>query len=223
MNKIEIYETRDALFEETARSIAQSLTEAIKTRGEAVFVGSGGSTPKPVYQNLTADETVPWEKVTVTLTDERRAPPSANVDNASMVKECLITGHSRFATFVGLDDQQSLSDVPARFASVLMGMGGDGHFASIFPHSEGSEAALKGEGGVILPVTPDPLPEGAPYPRWTLSKPALCNTDSMILLITGEDKKAVLEQAMEDGPVLDLPIRALLRDENLPLRILWAA
>ncbi len=222
MSKVETFDSREALYDAAAHAIADRLRQDVTEQGAALFAGSGGSTPGPIYERLSADVTVPWEKVTVTLTDERRCAEEDGARNTDLIRRTLLKGVGRHATFAPLDGPDTLSHLPSRWSSVLLGMGTDGHFASIFPAGDGMAEALTTPARVIG-TTPDPLPPEAPFSRFTLSLSSLKQSAHLLLTITGQEKKGVLDRAKGDGHVHSmLPIRALLDDETLPLRIFWA-
>ena len=222
MNNLTVYDTKDALADAIAEAISSDLRDAIAARGEAIFVASGGGTPKPALDRLATDASIDWSKVTVTLSDERVAPPEAGVSNAAMLRAHLLHDAAAAARFVPLDALSSLDDISQPFDTMLLGMGGDGHFASIFPDGEGMEAAMAPGAPVLVSTTPSPLPPEAPYPRFSLSYAAIRASRHVILMISGDGKREVLERAASDDPAGDLPIRRILRDETLPLSIHWA-
>ena len=133
MNNLTVYDTKDALAEAVADAISSDLREAVAARDTATFVASGGGTPKPAFARLANDDRIDWTKVTVTLSDERVAPPEAGVSNAEMLRTHLLHEHAASAHFTALDSLSALDELSRPFDVVLLGMGGDGHFASIFP------------------------------------------------------------------------------------------
>ena len=225
--KIEAFATREALYDAAASVVALALTEAVAKRGQAGFAATGGSTPAPVYDRL-ATMTVPWEKVTVTLTDERLVPPSDPSSNEGLVRRHLLQGEAAKAGFAPLYfDGVAQEAVRARaeagvakalpFGVTLVGVGPDGHFASLFPGNPALEAGLdpKAERTVIAVPPGSPAPD---LPRISLTFQALIQASLIVLLVTGEAKKALLE-----GPVdPSLPIAAILNQDRAPVRILWA-
>jgi 6-phosphogluconolactonase len=223
MSEIETFESRTAASGAVAKAIAAALRASVEENGEAAFAATGGSSPAEAYRILSTDTSVPWENVQVTLTDERRAPESANADNASLVRGTLLKGPARFAHFQPLTGPAALRGFPERFAVTLLGMGSDGHIASIFPKGDGVEAALAPDAPRVLPTTPDPLPPEAPFSRWTLSLPALKSTDLVVLLMFGDEKKAVFEQALQGmGGDAPLPVTHILGEQPFERRIFWA-
>lgn len=213
------FESREDLHRATAGLMADGLKAATAERGEAFLALSGGGTPAPVYEALSVDASVPWDKVEVTLADERLTPPGHADSNETLVRNTLLKNDGAAASFSALDD--TVERLP-RQDVILLGMGGDGHFASLFPGAAELPAALDPAARPVMRVVPDPMPAHAPYERLTLTLPAILDAEHLILAITGAEKRAVLEEATNGGPVEDLPIRALLRADHPSLLIHWA-
>ena len=223
-------EDRQALAETLAHDVASTLSAAVATRGVASLVVSGGSTPRPFFAAL-ASKDLPWDKVWVTLADERWVPADRESSNEALVREHLLVGPAARARFVGLwkdsptpeDGQtlceQALTTVPRPFDVLVLGMGGDGHTASLFPDAAELAAGLDlSNGALCLPVRP---PE-APHPRMSLTLAALVASRQVILHITGADKRQVLDRALGDGPEDELPIRGVLRHFDRGVDLYWA-
>jgi 6-phosphogluconolactonase len=104
----------------------------------------------------------------------------------------------------------------------LLGMGGDGHTASIFPGPDFDEALNGPKERRMLGVMPDPLPPEAPVARVTLSRQGIVTARALMIALTGKDKRKVLEQAIEQGPSSPYPIGRVLADAELPVDIHWA-
>ena len=170
---------------------------------------SGGTTPIETYQRL-SQSTHDWENISITLTDKRDVPVTHPDSNARMLKEHLLRGSATAARFQPL---QNLQSVPA-FGAVLLGMGADGHIASIFPDSPQLDAALDlSQPPSVLPITTP----SSPHPRLTLNLSALLQTQMIIVLMFGDDK---LERLQEPGT---LPIHRLTAQNRVPVDIIWAA
>lgn len=231
MNEPELkaFSTRTALDSQLAQDVAGLLGEAIADKGQGVLVVSGGSTPVHFFQALSR-QGLPWEKVVVTLADDRWVPPTHEDSNEKLVRENLLINEARAARFLPLKNdartpQQgeqklaSLLDALGRFAVVILGMGGDGHTASLFP---GTEALAKGldleSGKNCIGVTP----LNAPHARMSLTLPRLLDTDHLIIHITGDQKKTVLEQAQEKCDPQRWPVSAVLHQDRIPVDIYWA-
>ena len=223
-------EDRQALAETLAHDVGTTLSTTVATRGVASLVVSGGSTPRPFFAAL-ADKDLPWDKIWVTLADERWVPADHGSSNEALVREHLLVGPAARARFVGLwndtptpeDGQalceQALTTVPRPFDVLVLGMGGDGHTASLFPDAAELAAGLDLSNATLcLPVRP---PE-APHPRMSLTLAALVASRQVILHITGADKRQVLDRALGDGPEDELPIRGVLRHFARGVDLYWA-
>ena len=223
------FASTEALAEALADAVANDLAEGIAARGAGVLAVSGGSTPKRFFKALSS-RALDWPHVYVTLVDERWVEPSSDRSNAKLVHNLLLTDDAASARFVPLwsggDEpteasvavtNANLGQLPLPFDAVILGMGNDGHTASFFPGGDTLGAALNSDG----PALPLKAP-GAGEPRITLTLPVLLNTHSLYLHIEGADKAATLEKAMADGAVEDMPVRAVLRQEDTPVHIYFA-
>ena len=219
---------RDALARALAESVAGDLAAAVAARGAASLVVSGGSTPRPLFAVLSG-LALPWEKVTITLADERWVPVDDDASNEALVRRRLLVGAAAGARFVGLKNEAAtpeagrdacgaaLAAVPRPFDVVVLGMGGDGHTASLFPGAAQLAEGLATE-ALCLPMRPP----AAPHPRMSLSLRALLDSRRLVVHVTGDDKWQVYRAALADGPVEDLPIRAVLRGGHPDLGVWWA-
>lgn len=210
---------KPTLARELAESVADRIRKAIAERGAAAIAVSGGSTPGRFFQALGKTRDIDWEKVVVTLVDERWVDDTNDRSNAMLVNERMLQGPAAVARFLPLYSGGSepdaahiartnalLADLPQPFAAVILGMGNDGHTASFFPGGDTLDAALSEEGPVLAIRAP-----GAGEPRVTFTLPRLLRTDGLYLHIEGEEKAEVLDRALGDGPIADMPIRAVLR------------
>lgn len=216
---------REQLARQLAEAVAEALRADLATRERALLVLSGGSTPVPFFQALAAME-LPWARIEVTLADERWVTEDADDSNARLVREHLLQGPAAAATFVPLTSatetpEQGVEEVAARLAglawpatAVVLGMGGDGHTASLFPDSQELALALTTEEPLVAVRTPS-----QPQARITLSAEWLHRARRHFLHITGGDKRDVLARALSGDDVRELPIRAFLA---CPAAIYWA-
>lgn len=222
--------TKEDLALALAETVAEHLNDGIAARGRAVLAVSGGSTPARFFSVLSRRRDIEWDKVIVTLVDERWVPETSDRSNAGLVNERLLQGPAATAHFVPLytggdtpdaaaiaRSNMLVNDLPTPFDAVILGMGGDGHTASFFPGGDTLAEALTGEGPVLAIRAP-----GAGEPRVTLVLKRLLETNGLYLHIEGEEKASVLEAAGADGPVEDMPIRAILRQSQTPLTIFWS-
>lgn len=169
----------------------------------------GGSTPFPIFDIL-ATLDVPLERVTFWMTDDRIVAEDHPASNIGRVKKAF-EGSKAQMKALSLD-----ADMP-HFDLVWLGMGEDGHIASLFPNIDPDPHAEQ----AVIRLTPDPLPPEAPFDRISLTMPALVNCDQMMLVLRGEKKKNILNGAIAGEH--DLPIARLLRQANSPVTIFWSA
>ncbi|MDR9439078.1 MAG: 6-phosphogluconolactonase [Halomonas sp.] len=216
---------RDQLALQLAEAAAEALRVDLARQDNALLVVSGGSTPVPFFEALAACD-LPWGRIQVTLADERWVAEDAVDSNARLVRARLLQGPAAVATFVPLTTgdptpEQGADAVAERIAElawpasiVILGMGSDGHTASLFPDSRELELALSTEAPVVAVRT-----ASQPQPRITLSADRLHQARRHVLHITGGDKRAVLARALSGDDVRELPIRAFLA---CPLATYWA-
>lgn len=208
-----------------AEDLAVSLRTAIADRGQASLILSGGRTPRPVLARLGA-LAVSWPEVTVSLSDERWVPADHPESNEALVRTVLMTGpagSARFVPLYGGEDspragqdacEARLAAIERPFDAVYLGMGGDGHFASLFPH----EPALERQDGLCAAVPETPERQA----RMTLTAPAILSARRIFLLISGAEKRSVYQDAKRLGPVQELPIRLVLHQAETPVSVLIA-
>lgn len=217
-----------------ADAVCERLENAVAVRGAASLIVSGGSAPKPLFEVLARRE-LPWEKVTISLADERWVDPASPDSNERLVRTTLLTERARSARFVPLktrhalpghaedECESALATVPSPFDVVVLGMGEDGHTASLFPGADRLAEALDLSGGrQCLAITPKMLPPNAPYPRMTMTLPRLLNSRWIALLLAGQTKLDVYGQALAGENVESMPVRAVLRQERTPVVTYWA-
>jgi 6-phosphogluconolactonase len=213
-----------------ADAVADNLKAGLAERGTASIAVSGGSTPAKFFAALGKKKDVDWENVVVTLVDERWVSEISDRSNAGLVNEKMLQGPAASAKFIPLytggdapdaaaikETIANVASVPSPFDAVILGMGNDGHTASFFPGGDTLDAALTGSADALAIRAP-----GAGEPRVTLSLGRLLKTRALYLHIEGEEKAETLQRALSPGPVEEMPVRAVLRQEAVPLTIVWS-
>jgi 6-phosphogluconolactonase len=221
----------DALAQALAASLGKTIRHAVEGRGHAVLALAGGRTPFPIYR-LLAELPLPWSKVTLLCTDERWVPADHPARNERELATAFTSARGpRILPLVPSapgDDadthtaESSLAQVADAFDAVLLGMGGDGHTASLFPGAPELGVALEPQAAPVITLLPDPLPPEAPFPRVSLTLPRLLNTRRLLLILQGEGKRAVLRRAQAAADPGDLPVAAFLHHPQAKVEIHWS-
>ncbi len=213
------------LAEGLALNVAKQLSDAIEAKGTATLVVSGGRSPVAFFQHL-VKQPLDWSNVVVSLADERWVPVEHADSNAGLLKKYLLQGPAAKAQFLSLYSASAnleqaaeqadrlLSELPVIDVLVL-GMGDDGHTASLFPGSPNLAEALAADGTRrCYPM----LAPTVPHQRLTMSRALLASARHKILSISGQSKLTTLNTALAGDDVAALPIRAFLQPT---LEIYW--
>lgn len=220
-----LFQTGAEAAADIAARMAAVLTQAIAARDVAAIAVSGGRSPRPVFEAL-AQADLDWSKVVVTLVDERWVAADDAESNERLVRETLLQGPAAQARFVPMktgaaDAYAGQAEVETAFAAlpwpldiVLLGMGEDGHTASLFPQAAELAEGLS-SGARTIAVTPP----AAPHQRLTLTASTILAARHIFLQISGNAKTAVYSNALEDGPVEQLPIRLALHQDKTPVEV----
>jgi 6-phosphogluconolactonase len=220
----------DLLSRTLSGQLAANLRDAIAARGLASLVVSGGKSPIKLFESLRT-QSLDWSRVCIALADERWVDPSDPDSNEKLVRDVLLKEEAAAARFIGLKNAAPTPDlgavsawetfarVPRPFDAVVLGMGDDGHTASLFPRSPNlasalNPAAVAGCVGMRSPV--------APHPRLSLNLSALLGSRRIVLLITGAQKWNTYCAASAEGPAEEMPIRCVLRQRYTPVEVMWA-
>jgi len=223
------YDSAGEMAEAVAGDVGFIIESALDARGAALIAIPGGITPLPIYSKLTAAK-LQWNKVTVIPTDDRLVGVESELSNArSIARAFLPTGARVIPIATVLDDYRQagnaadarLQDLPWPPDLVWLGMGKDGHTASIFPGPDLKDALEAPKARRAVGVLPDPLPAEAPVPRVTLTRAAILSARTILITITGDEKRSVLEQAIADGQSSKLPIGRVLAEAEQPIDIHW--
>ncbi len=228
---IEVFPDGDAWAGACASRLTDTLSAALTDSSRAVFAGSGGSTPAPIYRRM-AGVDLDWSRIAVTLIDERYVPESSPDSNAALIKQTLLTGPAAAARFVPLFHTavtvdraaalaaRALSAEGGRLDAVLLGMGEDGHICSMFPDSPTLKTLLSPALRPTILGVPHGRDGAAPsLERLSINLPYLMTARRIVLALTGTDKRAVFEREAAGDPATQ-PISALIA-AKVPLDILW--
>ncbi|MBK5934333.1 6-phosphogluconolactonase [Rhodovulum imhoffii] len=200
-----------------ANIVAGELTTALSHGHWASLAVPGGQTPGPFFDDL-CGVTLDWDRVRILPTDERLVPPGDPRSNEGLVRRRLLTGHAEKACFIGLrpgaDGMMGVNDRVARYlplSVLVLGMGEDGHVASLFPGADDLEFALAPEAPPVVETRP-PRPGPA---RVSLSGPVLRGALSTHVLILGQNKREALVRADLLSDPLQAPVLAVLKDATV--------
>ena len=208
-----------------AAHVADQLKAAIARSGRASLAVSGGSTPAMMFEKLSATP-LDWGKVTLAQVDERWVDPASPDSNQGLIRRHLLKNQASDARFVPMFNAAAtaaggqaayeafLRAMPDPFDVVLLGMGEDGHTASLFPGAEQLDAGLRGA-ALCLALTP-PF---AARQRLTLSLAGLLRSKLLIVQLKGAQKETVYREALRAGAPEDMPVRAVLRQKKVRVEV----
>ncbi len=219
-NNFNQFDSKEKLHKTLAENIAKILKEGIESDGSAVLAVSGGSTPKPLFEEL-SNIPIEWGKVYITLVDERWVNNTHKDSNEKLVREHLLQNYAKDAKFIPLKSDDStpfkgvtqcnieLSRLKNSFDVIVLGMGNDAHTASFFPKDQNLTNALTTNLACAATV-----PGDAPHQRITLSLNKILKAKHIFLHIEGEFKNFIYNRALEQGKIEEMPIRALLNNKK---------
>lgn len=226
------YDSAAEMAEAVADEIGFVIESALGERGQALVALPGGKSPAPIFERL-AEATIDWTHVTIIPTDDRLVPASSPLSNVTMLKRHFGSKGARVLPLTSespTDYRMSGRAADARLAEltwppdlVWLGVGLDGHTASIFPGPDLEEALDGSKTRKAVGVMPDPLPVEAPVARITLSRAAIQSARALLLAFTGAEKRVVVERAISDGQLSVTPIGRVLADVETPISIHWSA
>jgi 6-phosphogluconolactonase len=222
------FETREAASIAASQRIAGALHRRLDAQASASLVVSGGTTPIQCFADLAAQD-IDWQRVGVLASDDRWVPSDHEDSNEKLIRENLLVGKAAAADFMpyyaaNLTIESRCDELnldirfaPFPFACSLLGMGADGHFASLFPDAENLAAGLDLEStNFCLPIKT----QASPYLRISLTLAALSRSDDIVLLFFGDDKRAVYEEAKTSKG--RYPVSRLLLQKRAPVHTYWA-
>ncbi len=225
------YDDAEEMAAAVAGDIGFIIESALDARGEALIAVPGGNTPLPIFQRLAKAE-LNWKKVTIVPTDDRLVPLTDERSNVRAIAQAFLPAGARVFpitsdiadyTLAGNSANAKLSELKFPLDLAWLGVGEDGHTASIFAGPDLEEALTAPNGRHAIGVMPDSLPPEAPVARVTLTRSAILSARTVLITVTGDAKKALLEQAIADGHSSKLPIGRVLAETEQPIDIHWAA
>jgi len=228
------FDSREALQAAVVEYSLGVLQASLNGRDRVALLVSGGSSPELIYKQL-AQADFPWNQVTVALVDERWVSRDHDKSNEAFIRRTLLTGNAKSAQLTAMKnvaataaDGQGLCDqayrlLPKHWALAMLGMGPDGHTASLFPHAQGLEKALSPEAPLCVDIEAKQSEvTGAITERMTLSLPGLLKAERLALLITGQEKREIYEAAKAGDDIHGMPVRAVLQQQQVPVDVFWA-
>ena len=229
------FEQRNHLFMALVAECQDVISEALSKHGVATILVSGGTTPAPLYEALSKAD-LNWKKIKIALVDERWVDPSHAASNEALIRRTLLINNAKNAEFIGMKNaantaasglaeaEQNYAKLPQPFSLAIVGMGVDGHTASLFPNANGLTEALKADNPKLLAaIKAKPSDVTGPNTeRMSMTLAALLKTERIIILFTGEDKLSVFNAAQRSTVSENVPISALIHQEQVPVELYWA-
>jgi 6-phosphogluconolactonase len=223
------YDSLDELADAVAGDAAFIVDSAVDARNASLIAVPGGEASSAVYSKLAAQQ-LPWKRVTLIPTDDRLVPMDSDLSNVREIARAFLPIGARvipIATEIadyklaGNSADARLQDLPWPPDLVWLGMGADGHTASIFQGPDFQLALDAPKARRAIGVMPDPLPAEGPVTRVTLTRAAILSARAILITITGQQKRELLEGAIADGHSSKLPIGRVLAEAEQPIDIHW--
>jgi 6-phosphogluconolactonase len=223
------YDSLDELADAVAGDVGFIVESAVEARNASLIAVPGGQTAPTIFPKVAAQK-LQWKKVTIIPTDERLVPMDSDLSNVREIARAFLSLGARVVPIAaeiadyrlaGNSADARLQDLSWPPDLVWLGMGADGHTASIFAGPDFQAALDAPKARRAIGVMPDPLPAGAPVARVTLTRSAILSARTILITITGQAKREVLEQAIADGQSSKLPIGRVLAEVEQPIDIHW--
>jgi len=224
------YDSLEELGDAIAGDIGFIVESAVDARNASLIAVPGGKTGPAIFPKLAA-QSLPWKRVTVIPTDDRLVPMDSDLANVRAIAKAFLPTGARvipIATEIadyklaGNSADARLQDLPWPPDLVWLGVGLDGHTASIFAGPDLQDALDAPKARRAVGVMPNPLPEEAPVARVTLTRASILSARTLLITVTGQEKRELLEQAIADGHSSKLPIGRVLAEVDQPIDIHWA-
>lgn len=230
-----IFSDRETLYQSTAGYCLQHLMQAITDRGQASFIVPGGTTPAPVFKMLSTEK-IHWEQVTIALSDERWIDTTHDQSNQYLIEHTLMQHAAKKAKFIGMKSPFETADAAQKkcnesyqkisnpYDVVMLGMGSDGHVASLFPNSKAIKTGLDPDSHQIcIANNAEGCEVAGKFPeRMTMTLAALLNSQVVVILGQGNYKRDTFERAMTSNDPYQFPVAALMQQNRVPIEFFWA-
>jgi 6-phosphogluconolactonase len=228
------FDTPAEMAEQVSGDIGFVIESAIQAHGSARVALPGGQTPDLIYKAMLKNKVIDWSKVTIVPTDDRLVGADDPLSNYRKLSGFFTP---KGATVIQLVDESALGDTQqagrladARLAAidwpldlVCLGMGPDGHTASIFNGPDLDRALAGPKERRAVGVRPQPMPAEAAVERVTLTGAAFSSARAVMIVISGDEKRQVLERAIEEGPLSSKPIGRVIANLDAAIDIFWSA
>jgi 6-phosphogluconolactonase len=223
------YDSLDELADAVAGDIGFIIESAIDARSSSLVALPGGATGPAIYPKL-AGQKLDWKKVTIIPTDDRLVPMDDEQSNVRGIAKAFLPKGARVIPIAadipdyrlaGNSADARMQDLSWPPDLVWLGVGKDGHTASIFAGPDLQDALDAPKARRAVGVMPNPMPADAPVARVTLTRAAILSARTILIAITGQDKRDMLEQAIADGQSSNLPIGRVLAECEQPIDIHW--
>ncbi|CAM4154206.1 6-phosphogluconolactonase [Pseudoalteromonas byunsanensis] len=225
------FESKEELSNSLASLLEAGLVAGIEQKGNAVLMVSGGSSPAPAYRHL-SQLPLAWDKISVAMVDERWVDAEHEKSNEAFIRSTLLQNYGAKANFVTMKNSAATAQAGqaeceqayrelGKADVTILGMGPDGHTASLFPHADGLKNGLNTTDVVCAINAKQSDVTGSITERMTLTLNGIANSQQVVLLISGDEKRAMYEQAKQPGSELDIPLRAVLNHSDINLTVFW--
>jgi 6-phosphogluconolactonase len=224
------YDSLDELADAVAGDVGFIIDSAVDARNASLIAVPGGRTGPAIFPKIAA-QSLPWKRVTIIPTDDRLVPVDSELANVREIAKAFLPAGARVIPIVSgaADDYRlagnaadaRLQDLPWPPDLAWLGVGVDGHTASIFPGADLQAALDAPKARRAIGVLPDPLPPEAPVARVTLTRAAILSARTILITVTGNEKREILERAIADGQSSRLPIGRVLAEVEQPIDIHW--
>ena len=224
------YDSLDELADAVAGDVGFIVESAVDARNASLMAVPGGTTARKIFPKIVAQQ-LPWKRVTIIPTDDRVVAVDNELANVREIARAflptgarvipIVSGAAEDYRLAGNAADARLQDLPWPADLVWLGVGADGHTASLFAGPDLQSALDAPKARRAVGLMPDPLPEDAPVARVTLTRASILSARTVLITIKGQEKRELLEQAIADGHSSKLPIGRVLAEAEQPIDIHW--